>query len=207
MLDFASDKAKPVETLKNMNVQTSKYASWVVRVLSPKIIRYTFNSKGQPIQAQKFVCLLVSKDPKQFMIGSVPFNFADKEGAKKAAQKFKDGARFRIQKPEFDTKFKSEYMSTSIKRAVLLTKPTELQEIPPVDMDFLKDISDYVDLGMSLTEILERLRSTAAQPTQTLSGPGRQAQLLNVTGKVQTLGPQKQVTVAGRTHGLGDGID
>ena len=49
---------------------------------------------------------------------------------------------------------------------------------------------------MSLTEVLERLRSTAAQPTVA----GRQAQLLNVTGKVQTLGPQKQVTVAGRTR-------
>jgi len=54
-LGFASDMAKPVETLKNMNVQTAKHASWVVRVLSPKIIPYTFSSKGQPVAAVRWL--------------------------------------------------------------------------------------------------------------------------------------------------------
>ena len=59
-LCFASDMAinfaaKPVETLKNTNVQTAKHASWVVRVLSPKIIPYTFSSKGQPVAAVRWL--------------------------------------------------------------------------------------------------------------------------------------------------------
>ena len=41
-ISCVSDMEKPVESLKNMNVQTAKYASWVVRILSPKLIRYTF---------------------------------------------------------------------------------------------------------------------------------------------------------------------
>jgi len=201
-LGFASDMAKPVETLKNMNVQTAKHASWVVRVLSPKIIPYTFNSKGQQVAAEKFVCLLVSKDPKQFMFGSVPFSFANKKAARQAFERFQDGACFRVQQPEFDSKFKTEFMSTSIKRALLLTKPTELQAIAIADAETLKDIACYVDLGLSLTQVMDRLKSIAWQAAQTLSGPARQVQLLNVTGKVQSLLPLKQVTVAGRTRNV-----
>ena len=189
--------AKPVEALKNMNSSTAKHACWVVRVLSPKITKYTFQSKGQTTQAQKFVCLLVSKDAKQFMMGSVPFNFADKDAAKKAAEKFKEGTCFRAQKPEFDVKFKTEHMmSSSIKRALLLTKPTELQEIPIVDVETRKEIVDFVDVGTSLTEVLERLKTTVLLPTQ--------KSLLNVTGKVQTLGDKKQVTVAGRARNVSE---
>jgi len=204
-LCFASDMAinfaaKPVETLKNMNVQTAKHASWVVRVLSPKIIPFSFPSKGVQVAAEKFVCLLVSKDPKHFMFGSVPFNFGNKNAARQAFEKFQDGTCFRVQTPEFDNKFKTEFMSTSIKRALLLTKPTELQAIGIADTETLKDIACYVDLGLSLTQVMDRLKSIAWQPSQTLSGSTRQ--LLNVTGKMQSLSPVKQVAVAGRTRNV-----
>ena len=33
---------KNVETLKNMNSTTSKYAKWIVRVIHPKILDYIF---------------------------------------------------------------------------------------------------------------------------------------------------------------------
>ena len=68
---FARDMAKPTETLKNMNTSTSKHASWVVRVLAQKVIRYQFVAKGKQVQAQKFECILVAANPVQFMIGTV----------------------------------------------------------------------------------------------------------------------------------------
>jgi len=194
--------AKPVETLNNMNVQTAKHASWVVRVLSPKMMQYTFNFKGQQVAAERFVCLLVSKDPKQFMFGSVPFSFANKKAAKDAFERFQDGACFRVHQPEFDSKFKAEFMSTSIKKALLMTKPTDLKAIAISDTETLKDIAGYVDLGLSLTQTMDRLKLIAWRPTQTLSGSARQVQLLNVTGKVQSLGPLKQVMVVGRTRNV-----
>jgi len=190
--------AKPMETLKNMNAQSSKHAMWVVRVLSPKIIHYTFTAKSQQIKAEKFVCLLVSKDPKQFMFGSVPFSFANKTAAKDALARFKHGTCFRIDTPEFDDKYKADFMCTSIKRALLMTRPTDLKAIPITDTETLKDIAGYVDLGLSLTQTLDRLKQW--QSTQTLSGSSRHSQLLNVTGKVQTLAPQKQVVSAGRAR-------
>ena len=69
--------AKNVETLKNMNSTTSKFAKWYVRVVDPKIIDYSFTARGETVTAQKFQCVLVSKDSAQYMPGLVPFVFSD----------------------------------------------------------------------------------------------------------------------------------
>ena len=49
---FAREMAKPTETLKNMNTSTSKHASWVVRVVSQKVVKYTFTAKGKNTGAE-----------------------------------------------------------------------------------------------------------------------------------------------------------
>ena len=191
---------RPVETLKNMNLETAKHAQWVVRVLAPKLIRYSFQAKQKTVQAEKFQCLLVSTIPTQFMIGSVPFNFAAPQAARQAFQKFRAGLCFRVQQPEFDGRMKAEYISTSIKKALLLTNPATVTAVPPTATDMLKDVADHVDVGMSLTNVLGRLNKMYWPQTQTLSGGTRQTQLLNLTGKVNSLSSAKQVIVAGRTR-------
>ena len=191
---------KPVETLKNMNLETAKHAQWVVRVLAPKLIRYSFQSKQKTVQAEKFQCLLVSKIPTQFMIGSVPFNFAAPKAASQAFQKFKAGLCFRVQQPEFDGRMKAEYISTPIKKSLLLTNPATVTAVPLTDTNTLKDVADHVDVGMSLTNVLGRLNKMCWPQTQTLSGGTRQTQLLNLCGKVNSISSAKQVIVAGRTR-------
>ena len=191
---------KPVETLKNMNLETAKHAQWVVRVLAPKLIRYSFQSKQKTVQAEKFQCLLVSTNPTQFMIGSVPFNFAAPQAARQAFQKFKAGLCFRVQQPEFDGRMKPEYISTPIKKSLLLTNPASVTAVPPTATDTLKDVADHVDVGMSLTNVLGRLNKMYWPQTQTLSGGTRQTQLLNLCGKVNSISSAKQVIVAGRTR-------
>ena len=190
----ASGVQKPAESLKNMNAQTAKHAQWMVRILSPKLIRYSFMSKGRQIDAEKFQCLLVSSDAKQFMIGSVPFNFSTPKAATTAAEKFQSGTCFSIRVPEFDNKVKIDYMSTPIKRALLLTKPTEIKAIPLTSTDVLKDISNHVDLDLTLTQVLDRLRKVS------WSGSGRTSQLLNVTGKIKSMSDNKQITIGGRAR-------
>ncbi len=64
--------SKSVETLKNMNTTTARYAKWYARGLEPKVISYTFAARGETVHAQKFQCLLVPKDPAQYMLGLVP---------------------------------------------------------------------------------------------------------------------------------------
>ena len=189
-----------METLKNMNLETAKHAQWVVRVLAPKLIRYSFQAKQKTVQAEKFQCLLVSTIPTQFMIGSVPFNFAAPQAGRQAFQKFRAGLCFRVQQPEFDGRMKAEYISTSIKKALLLTNPATVTAVPPTATDMLKDVADHVDVGMSLTNVLGRLNKMYWPQTQTLSGGTRQTQLLNLCGKVNSISSAKQVIVAGRTR-------
>ena len=100
---------KNLETLKNMNGTTGKFAKWYVRVIAPKIIDYPIKARGETIAAQKFECVLVSKDPTQYMLGLVPFAFSDRGAAKKAMDKFKENYVFEITQPAFDTKAKSEF--------------------------------------------------------------------------------------------------
>ena len=53
---------KNVEILKNMNSTIGKFAKWYVRVLDAKKIHYEFKSRGETVSAEKFECVLVSKD-------------------------------------------------------------------------------------------------------------------------------------------------
>ena len=81
--------SKNVETLKNMNGTTAKFAKWYVRIIDPKVIEYSFIARGQEVQAKKFECILVSNDPSQYMLAFAPFNFQEKQAAVKAYEKFK----------------------------------------------------------------------------------------------------------------------
>ena len=79
---------KNVEILKNMNSTIGKFARWYVRIIDPKIIEYEFKSKGETVSAKKFECVLVSKDPAQYMLATVPFSFNDRLSAKKSVRPF-----------------------------------------------------------------------------------------------------------------------
>ena len=144
------------------------------------------------MQAEKFQSLLVSKNPAQFMIGTVPFSFAAPDAAKKVRHRFNSGLCFWVQEPEFDSKMRVEYMSKPIKRAVLFTSKESV-----VAVSTGSEMLSMWGVGMSLTTVVNRMRKMCWPSTQTLSGKA-QTQLLNLTSKVQSLGSLKQVSVAGR---------
>jgi hypothetical protein len=77
------------------------------------LVRHTLVAKGKQVEARNFLCFLVSVNPMQLITGSVPFSFATPDAAKKASEKFRSGACFRAQQPEFDGKLKPEHASTS----------------------------------------------------------------------------------------------
>ena len=131
------------DTLKNMNGSTAKHAVWCVRILDPKIIKYTFTCKDEIIQAEKFQCLLVSNDPKEYMLGSVPFSFAQRDAARKAESQFKDGSVWILKTPAFDTKMKSEYNSCPQETVVLLTTPSKFTGISPTHRGTVAPLEIY----------------------------------------------------------------
>ena len=92
-----------VETLKNMKGTTSKLAKWYVRVVDPKVIDYSFKSRGETVAAQMFQCVLVPNDPSQYMLGLAPFNFSDRQAATKALTSFAENQMLEITTPAFDS--------------------------------------------------------------------------------------------------------
>ena len=88
-------RSKNVETLKNMNSDTSKFAKWYAHVLDPKVLDYQFSPRGETVNAQKFQCVLVSKDPSQYMQAVVPFNFNERKAAMNALSKYPKNKSYR----------------------------------------------------------------------------------------------------------------
>ena len=105
------------------------------------------------------------------------------------------------QQPDFDTKTKTEYMSTFVKRAVLLTNPAKISAVRIIDVATLKGIAHHIDVGLTLKEVLGRLEMMVGPQALLGSGSssqGRSTQMVNMVGKVKTMTSPKQVMVAGK---------
>ena len=138
------------ETLKNMRGSTAKHAQWFVRVLNPKEIEYTFVARSEAVNASKFECLLVSQDPKQYMLATVPFRLKDREAAKKAKAKFGDGTVWILKQAAFETKAKLEFNSCPQKSVVLLMEPTKLAAVTPVQTAELAYPSKHIEVALNV---------------------------------------------------------
>ena len=113
-----------------MNGQIAKYGKWYARIIDPKVIPYEFKSKNEIVYAEKFECVLVSKNPKQYMLATVPFSFNDRSAATKAKDTFRSNDIIEITTPAFDTKARPEWNGCPLKSVLLLTKPTTMKHVP-----------------------------------------------------------------------------
>ena len=152
------------ETLKNMNSSTARHAYWIVRVISPKVVQYQFTSRNEIVNASKFECLLVSKDPKQFIIGSVPFSFGAKDAALKAQATYLEGLVFEIRNPQFDTKMKPDFIACPLKRVVSLAKPTAVKPIPPTEKDRQALPAKHIEVPMTIRDVMNALAGLKRAP-------------------------------------------
>ena len=193
--------SKNIETLKNMNASTSKYAKWYVRVIDPKIIQYSFQAKGELIHAQKFECVLVSKEPSQYMLGLVPFDFSDRQGAAKALAKFTENSVWEIKTSSFDTKSRVEYNGCSVKSVVLLKKPTSITFVPPTNTEELAYPASGVQVALQISDIMSTLTkqgsgSGSAKPVGKMFDFCAKFVHLSEVKKVQKSGVMRNVSEA-----------
>ena len=150
--------SKNVETLKNMNSTTAKFAKWYVWVIDPKVIDYTFSAKGEQIQAQKFQCVLVSKEPGQYMLGLVPFDFRNRGAAVAAQQQFKPDSVWELTTPAFDSKSKPEFNGCPLKAVILLSKPTVTKAVPPTNQAEWAHPAKGLHVALDIRGIMELLK-------------------------------------------------
>ena len=151
--------AKNVETLKNMNATTSKFGKWYVRVVDPKVIDYSFKARGETIAAQRFQCVLVSKDPAQYMLGLVPFVFSDRQAAARALTRFTENQVFEVTTPAFDAKARAEFNGCPVKPVLLLARPTTINAVPPTNKAMLEHPATGLEVSMDISELLQFLKA------------------------------------------------
>ena len=185
-------KSIKYETLKNMNGGTAKHAAWCVIIHDPKVIEYTFISRSETITATRFQCVIGSNDPKQYMLGSVPFSFGDRDAAKRAADKFKDKTVWVLRAPAFDTKTKSDYNSCPLKAVVLLQLPSKLSAVPPTSKIELEHPSKSIQVGLNLKELLGHLETMQFDKASPRSGSAnKESKVFDLCGKKMDLSEPK----------------
>ena len=192
---------KDVESLNKMNAGTARHAHWIVRILDPKVTEYKFIAKGQEVAAAKFSCILVSKNPAQYMLATVPFSFQDRTAAAQAKNSFLPGTAWELKAPNFDTKQKQEYNSCPVKVVVNLSRPTKTKAIPPTSPETQQYASQFVEVGANLSEIMIRLEGMnfSNKGTAPASGSTKPAtRCLDACGKIKSLSGQKQVSKGGK---------
>ena len=157
-----------------MNSTIGKFARWYVRIIDPKIIEYEFKSKGETVSAKKFECVLVSKDPAQYMLATVPFSFSDRLSAKKALDRFKKNDVLEITTPAFDPKARHEFNGCPVKTVLLLTTPTTVKHVPCTNTEMLQHPAQDLQVCLQITTLLKLLReSGSAKYTKTFDFCGK----------------------------------
>ena len=150
-----------------MNPTIGKYASWIVRVLDGKKIQYEFQSRGETVTAEKFECVLVSKDPAQYMLGTVPFSFNDRQAATKAVADFKNNDVLEITTPAFESKARLEFNGCPVKHVLLLTKPTTVKHVPCTHTEMQQHPAQGLQVCLHVTQLLEHLRNSHSARSST----------------------------------------
>ena len=184
-----------------MNASTAKHAKWYVRILDPKIISYKFRAKEKEVNATKFQCILVSKDPSEYMLGLVAFEFKDIQGAKKAFEKFKKGTVWEITTPSFDSKSKSEYNGCPIKTVLLLSPPTKTRPIPPTNKAELDHPAQGLKVALEIKGVMALISTRAFKASGSAKVPTK---TFDFIGKITALSSQRSAVAGGQNHRVAD---
>ena len=175
------------EPLRNIdNRTTGRHASWVVKVLSPKVVEYSFHSKGEQVLAKKFRCVLTSSNPQEYMYGSIPFDFKNRNAAEEALKKFTDGSVWEISSPAFDHKYSRLYVGCPKKAVLLLLAPTVMRAI--------EEPGDSVPLQAVWPNLTVHPPCNLQDTVKMLKMIRQASTTLDVCGKFMELSEQKETT-------------
>ena len=145
-----------------MNSTIGKFARWYVRIIDPKIIQYEFKSRGETVSVERFECVLVSKDPSQYMLATVPFSFSDRSSATKARDTFHNNSVLEITTPAFDAKARPEFNGCPVKAVLLLTRPTTVKHVPCTNTAMLQHPAQGLQVSLQISELLAHLRDSGS---------------------------------------------
>ena len=175
------------EPLRNIdNRSTGRHATCVVEVLSLKVVEYSFQSKGEQILAKKFRCVLTSSNPQEYMYGSIPFDFKNRNAAEEGLKKFTDGSVWEIISPAFDHKYRALYVGCPKKAVLLLLAPTVMRRI--------EEPGDFVPLQAVWPNLTVHPPCNLQDTVKMLKMIRQASTTLDVCGKFMERPEQKETT-------------
>ena len=165
-----------VEILENMNSMYGPYCKWYVRIIDAKIIPYQFKSRDETeiVYAERFECVLVSRDPAQYMLATVPFNVKDRLSAKRALEDFKNNDVLEISTPAFDGRKRQEFNGCPVKTVLLLVRPTTVKHVPITNIEMLQYPAQGLQVSLPMMALLQQVRNSgSANCTKTFDFSGK----------------------------------
>ena len=184
-----------------MNASSQKFATWVVRVIQGRVVSYAFTSQGETVNATKFVCILVSENASEYMLGVCPFRRANPKAAQVAAEKFQDGTCWEITTPVFEEGPVKN--SCPVKTCVKLAAPTGLRAVRPADTEkynyAVKSIHPAMTLAQALTILKSHVQFQATPRRAGASGSanGTPTKIVDLSFKIRNHGEKRTVAKKG----------
>ena len=163
-------------SLKELNTRSAPLGSWDVGVFRARIHEWTWTDKTSklPKSGAAFQCLLVAaNDPETYISASTVMRAGNKEPLEALRNKFKDNRKFRLSKVALQTQAKQQYLHTPLKMRI--------------------------DIGKTHSEpLLSAQDGEIVQPEPKLTlrdcAQLQQAQRFDVTGLVESISEERQVT-------------
>ena len=124
------------EQFQHLNERSARTGVWIGRIEACKLCTYQFQSKGETIDAKRFVCLVVGRDPTAYATAVVPFGFKNKQRPLQTYEKWSQAIDpvVVLSHISLDSKARAEYISSPGKGVILLHNPTRIQQ----ETNFLK---------------------------------------------------------------------
>ena len=182
------------ESLAAMNSNTAKFANWIVQVRKPEVKEVKFVDKnGKEQKGSRFQCLLTSADETEYCLGSIPFQWKNRDAGFEAGRQFIEGSVWQISTPAFDPRVKLDQISTPVKQQVMMCPPTQFIKLEGHDDNEAKKNawpSGNVHVVLNMQQTINQLRQVRLS---TPSGYGgnkdlEQTKAMDICGKFIQLG-------------------
>lgn len=146
------------------------------------------------------MCILVSKDPRQYAEAIVPVNFSKRSAADDAAKRFVENTVWELRNPAFDTRSRPDYVGSPIKKVVLLQSSTQLRAVTALEQKSYSFPAMHIEPPVTIAALIGLKNMTVAGRTPDPGGVTKDggSRAVDLACKLLTKGERRDVIKEGK---------
>ena len=166
--------------IKDLTSHSAKVGTFLVRVVEPQILRYSYDRSGVQKMGQRLQCRLVSKDATMYCLATAR---GDENKLNGLLKKFADQSTWLLTKPQVDAKMDMKWVSAPNKTVVMLDGSTVSTQatttdgdlatecVPPHNVEAVAALMDKrcIDLMGVLKDVQDAVVQTKVGPRRKLT--------------------------------------